>query len=301
MANQDDALKLLQNSRLNCTKVITMTRMNNPLTRRALIQTGSLAAGSMLFSRYASAAKASPVKLGIASYTFREFKQPEQLIGFMKQLNLTALNLKDFHLPMTPLDQVAAKADVYRKAGLTITGGGTIYFLKDEDEDIKQKFDYAKAAGFPMIICSPTHAAIGRVESFVKKYDIKLAIHNHGTEDKEWPSPHDILKVVGTMDKRMGCCVDLGHAMRAGDDLPSTLREVGPRLYDIHMKDLANKDQKESQVDVPVRAIFQTLIDMKYPGNVDLEYEINGKDPMPGVTKSIAFMRKTLAEMGYTA
>ena len=72
------------------------------------------------------------------------------------------------------------------------------------------------------------------------------------------------------------------------------------------MKDLADKNKKESQVAVgqgvmPVKDIFHTLIDMKYPGYVDLEYEINGKDPMPGVTESIAFMRKTLADMGYTA
>lgn len=283
-----------------------MTRMNNPLTRRAVLKTGTLAAGSLMLSRFASGAKASPVKLGIASYTFREFKQPDQLIGFMKQLNLKYLNLKDFHLPMTPLDAVAPTAALYRKAGLIITGGGNISFPKDEDADIKMKFDYAKAAGFPIIIAAPTHASIGRVESFVKKYDIKLAIHNHGTEDKEFPSPHDVLKVVSTMDKRMGCCVDLGHAMRAGDDLPSTLREVGPRLFDIHIKDLADKDKRESQVAVgeglmPVKQIFQTLIDMKYSGVVDLEYEINGKDPMPGVTKSIDSMRKTLAEMGYTA
>ncbi len=283
-----------------------MSHMNHPLTRRTVLKTGSLAAGSLLLSRYASAAKASPVRLGIASYTFREFKQPQQLIDFMHQLNLKYVNLKDFHLPMTPIDAVPAEADVYRKAGLTITGGGTIYFLKDEDEDIKQKFDYAKAAGFPMMVCSPTHAAIERVESFVKKYDIKIAIHNHGPEDKEWPSPHDILKVIGNMDKRVGCCVDVGHTMRAGDDVPSTLKDVGPRLLDMHMKDLGDKTSKESQVAVgegimPVREIFQTLIDMKYPGFVDLEYEINGKDPMPGVTKSIASMRKTLADMGYTA
>ena len=283
-----------------------MTRLNNPLTRRAVLKSGGLAAGSLLLSRYASAAKASPVKLGIASYTFREFKDPQQVIGFMKQLNLKPINLKDVHLPMVPLDAVPAKAAVYRKAGLTITGGGTIYFLKDEDEDIKAEVRLRQGCRIPNDHRLPTHAAIERVESFVKKYDIKLAIHNHGTEDKEWPSPHDILKVIGTMDKRMGCCVDLGHAMRAGDDLPTTLREVGPRLFDIHIKDLADKNKKESQVAVgdgvmPVKAIFQALIDMKYPYYVDLEYEINGKDPMPGVTKSIAFMRKTLADMGYTA
>lgn len=277
-------------------------------TRRTALKSLGFTAAAAAAPRFlhAMATKAAPFHLGIASYTFREFKQPQQLVDFLKQLNIKYVNLKDFHLPMNPPEDVSKTADFYRKAGLTITGGGTIYFPKDEDEDIKAKFDYAKAAGFPMIIGSPTHESIGRVESFVKKYDIKLAIHNHGTEDKQWPSPHDILKVIGNMDKRMGCCVDLGHAMRAGDDLPATLREVGPRLFDIHMKDLADKNSKESQVAVgegvmPVRQIFQALIDLKYTGCVDLEYEINGKDPMPGVTKSIAFERKTLADMGYTA
>ncbi len=280
--------------------------MNNTVTRRGVLQGMALAGAAASLPRLASAfaLKPSPVKLGIASYTFREFKQPQQLVDFMKQLNIKYINLKDFHLPEEPLDQVASRADFYRKAGLVITGGGTIYFPKDEDADIKAKFDYAKAAGFPLIVGSPSHEAIGRVESFVKKYDIKLAIHNHGPEDKEWPSAHDILKVIGKMDPRVGCCVDVGHSMRAGDDVPSTLREVGPRLLDMHMKDLAEKDKKESQVAVgegimPVKAIFQTLIDLKYKGYVDLEYEINGKDPMPGVTKSIASERKTLADMGY--
>ena len=280
--------------------------MNNTVTRRGVLQGMALAGAAASLPRLASAfaLKPSPVKLGIASYTFREFKQPQQLVDFMKQLNLKYINLKDFHLPEEPLDQVASRADFYRKAGLVITGGGTIYFPKDEDADIKAKFDYAKAAGFPMIIGSPSHEALGRVESFVKKYDIKLAIHNHGPEDKEWPSAHDILKLIGKMDPRVGCCVDVGHSMRAGDDVPSTLREVGPRLLDMHMKDLAEKDKKESQVAVgegimPVKAIFQTLIDLKYKGYVDLEYEINGKDPMPGVVKSIASERKTLADMGY--
>jgi sugar phosphate isomerase/epimerase len=280
--------------------------MMKTYTRRSVLQGMAIAGAAANLPRFASAfaLKPSPVKLGIASYTFRAFKQPQQLVDFLKQLNIKYVNLKDFHLPEEPMDQVASRADFYRKAGLTITGGGTIYFPKDEDADIKAKFDYAKAAGFPLIVGSPSHEALGRVESFVKKYDIKLAIHNHGPEDKDWPSAHDILKLIGKMDPRVGCCVDVGHSMRAGDDVPSTLREVGPRLLDMHMKDLADKTKKESQVAVgegvmPVKAIFQTLIDLKYQGYVDLEYEINEKDPMPGVVKSIASMRQTLADMGY--
>ena len=43
----------------------------------------------------------------------------------------------------------------------------------------------------------------------MKEYDIRIAIHNHGPEDKLCPSPVDVLKAVKNMDPRMGCCIDV--------------------------------------------------------------------------------------------
>ena len=45
--------------------------------------------------------KTSPIRLGLASYTFRNFSRA-QMIGFTKQLKITELNAKDVkdHLPM---------------------------------------------------------------------------------------------------------------------------------------------------------------------------------------------------------
>lgn len=245
----------------------------------------------------------SPIRLGIASYTFRKFNQA-QLIGFMHELKTPYLNLKDVHLPMGSAAEVKQHADEYRAAGLQLTAAGTIYFPKDEDADIRSKFEYCKAAGIPLIVGAPTRVTLPRVEKFVKEYNIRLAIHNHGPEDKEWPSPLDVLSAVKNMDARVGCCIDVGHTMRAGTDVVEAIRKAGPRLLDMHMKDLANATEKESQVAVgegimPVPAIFRTLIDMRYPGNVDLEYEIKADDPMPGVTESFAYMRGVLAGMGY--
>jgi sugar phosphate isomerase/epimerase len=82
------------------------------------------------------------------------------------------------------------------------------------------------------------------------------------------------------------------------------IRAAGPRLFDIHMKDLTHATAKDSQVAVgdglmPVRGIFQALIAMQYKGFVDLEYEVHGDDLMLGVTTSFAYMRGVLAGMGY--
>ncbi len=251
----------------------------------------------------ASKLPASPVRLGVCSYSLRKL-DPPQVIDAMKQLRTPFLNVKDVHLPMTPLDQVRAKADQFRAAGLTLTSAGAIYFTKDDDDDIRSKFEYVKAAGIPLIVGSPTRVVLPRVEKFVKEYNIPLAIHNHGPEDKEWPSPLDVLAAVHNMDARIGCCIDVGHTMRAGTDVVDAMRKAGPRLLDVHMKDLAKPNEKESQVAVgegimPIRAIFQQLITMRYKGFVDLEYEIKADDPLPGMMESFAYMRGVLTGMGY--
>jgi sugar phosphate isomerase/epimerase len=284
--------------------------MSLSMTRRNLLRGGTLLSASAFLSNPAFSfadetkpASASPIRLGIASYTFRNFDQAH-LIDFMKQLKTPYLNLKDTHLPMTPVDDIAKRAAEYRDAGMILTAAGTIYFPKDDDDDIRAKFEYCKTAGISLIVGAPTHQTLPRVEKFVKEYNIRLAIHNHGTEDKEWPSPLTVLDAVEKMDPRIGCCIDVGHTMRTGTDVVSAIRKAGPRLFDIHMKDLAKSTVKESQVAVgdglmPVRQIFQALIEMHYPGQVDLEYEIFPTDPMPGVIKSFAYMRGVLAGMGY--
>jgi sugar phosphate isomerase/epimerase len=249
--------------------------------------------------------KPSPIKLGLASYTFRNFSRA-QIIGYMEQLDVSELNAKDVkdHLPTNPVLESQAVAD-YAAAGIKLHAAGAIYFLKDEDDDIRAKFEYCKRAGVTVIVAGdPTPASLPRVEKFVKEYDIRIAIHNHGPEDKLWQSPLDILKLVKNMDPRIGCCIDVGHTVRAGTDVVEAIHEVGPRLFNMHMKDLADLNVKESQVAVghgkmPVRAIFEALIATKYEGFVDLEYEIHADDPMPGVTSSFAYMRGVLAGIGY--
>jgi sugar phosphate isomerase/epimerase len=289
--------------------------MKNILSRRNFVSSGALVAAAYATSSAVPAAAqaspssdtASPVHLGLASYTFRNFNRA-QLIGFMKQLNVLALNPKDVkdHLPIDPPEEAKALAD-YQAAGIQLHAAGVIYFKKDEDADIRSKFEYCKRAGVPVIVAGdPAPEALPRIEKFVKEYDIRFAIHNHGPEDKLWHSPLDVLKAVGNMDPRMGCCIDVGHTARAGTDVVEAIHEVGPRLFNMHIKDLTNFQSKESQVAVgdgmmPVRRIFETLIATKYKGFVDLEYEVQADDPMPGVTSSFSYMRGVLAGMGYAS
>jgi sugar phosphate isomerase/epimerase len=202
--------------------------MKNTLSRRDFVRSGALAAGVLaassdvfvLAQERPSTNEASAIRLGMASYTFRNFSRA-QMIGFLKQLKVFDLNAKDVkdHLPMDIEKEAAALAE-YAAMGIGLHGAGTIYFEKDEDADIRSKFEYCKRAGISVIVAGdPAPGTLPRIEKFVKKYDIRIAIHNHGPEDKLWRSPLDVLKSVKDMDPRIGCCIDVGHTVRAGTDV----------------------------------------------------------------------------------
>ncbi len=289
--------------------------MKQGLTRRTILQGGALLAAAcaapqavpVLAQTVPSPAKPSPVRLGVASYTFRNFTRA-QMIPFLKQVGIHDLNVKDVkdHLPADPAEEAKALSE-YAASGIRLHAAGAIYFAKNDDDGMRTKFEYCKRAGIGVIVAGdPTPEMLPRLERLVREYDIRIAIHNHGPEDKLWPSPLDVLKSLEGIDPRIGCCIDLGHAARAGADVVQAIHAVGPRLYNIHMKDLTSFSSKESQVAVgegimPVKEIFAALMAIGYQGFVDLEYEVHGDDPLPGVIASIAYMRGVLAGMGYAA
>lgn len=284
--------------------------MSSVTSRRGFLSgtAAAVASASLPIAAYASAAtpataKPSPILLGVASYSFHKLDR-QHVIDGMKALKATYLNLKDVHLPMTTPEEIRKGAAEYRAAGLTLTGAGTIYLQKDEDADMRKAFEYCKDAGIPMIVAGPTLQTLPRVEKFAKEYNIRIAIHNHGPEDKHFPSPMDVLKAVKDMGPLMGLCMDVGHAVRTGTDVLEAIKAAGPRLFDMHIKDLADLKDAKSQVPVgdgalPIVGIFQTLIGIKYKGHVMLEYEIDSDNPLPGMIKSFAYMRGALAGMGY--
>jgi hypothetical protein len=286
--------------------------MSNEISRRDFARLGALAAAAVSAPRRTFALNtgpspddARPIRLGLASYTFRNFPRTD-MIGFMKKLNVGALNAKDVkdHLPMDAQQEQAALSD-YAAAGIQLHAAGVISFAKNDEADVRSKFEYGKRAGISVIVAGdPTAETLPLLEKFVKRYDFRIAIHNHGPEDKQWPSPLTVLDAVKNMDPRIGCCIDVGHTARAGTDVVEAIHQVGPRLFNMHMKDLTDFHDKESQVAVgdgimPVKKIFQALVAIQYRGFVDLEYEVHPDDPMPGVMKSFAYMRGLLRGLGY--
>jgi sugar phosphate isomerase/epimerase len=248
------------------------------------------------------------LKLGVASYSLRKFPF-EKAIEMTKACDVKYINFKDFHLPRSAsAEAIRAAIAATQAAGLTLMGGGTIT-MRDgtpaEVATLRKDFEYAKAAGFPLIVAAPSIRSLDAVEQLAKEFQIRIAIHNHGPEDKFFPSPYDVYKHVKGRDKHMGLCIDIGHTWRAGTDPTKAVLELRDRVYDLHVKDLRDLKDRDSQVIVGKGAIdfpalFRALIKIGYTGHVGLEYEIDADNPLPGMQQSFAYMRGVLAGISST-
>jgi len=278
--------------------------LNTRSSRRTFLGSAAALAGlSAVDVRPASAVIESQpwgIKLGVASYSLRSFDRTKA-IEMLKALKIPYVSIKDVHLKQTiPTAEIEAGAKEFRDAGIQITSGGNVDMKETDLEGLRKHFEYAKAAGMPMMVCAPLHENLKLIEQLVKEYNIRIAIHNHGPEDKNFPTPKSVLDAVKDLDPRCGLCMDIGHSARTGVDVVKEIASAGPRLLDMHVKDLANFKSRDSQVDVgdgimPFPAIFKQLKKMNYQGYVNLEYEINDKNPLPGMQRSFSYMRGVLA------
>lgn len=241
------------------------------------------------------------LKLGLTSYTLRKFTL-DQALAMTRQAELKYISLKDMHLPMKSTR--AERQEAHRKvsaAGLVLLGGGVIY-LKNSEPEIREAFTYVKDAGMPTMVCSPEPDALDLVEKFARKYQVRIAIHNHGPGDKHYPSPLDVLSLVKDRDSRMGLCIDVGHTVRNGEDPAAVIDKCSKRLHDFHMKDVTSATAQGAPIEVGkgvinIPDVLKALLRAKYAYHVALEYEAHADDPMPGVQGSIHYIRDTLARI----
>jgi sugar phosphate isomerase/epimerase len=272
-------------------------------TRRSFFGTAVAATAAATLTTKPLAAipiQADDLKLGIASYSFRKFSR-EQAIKNTLELGTRYISIKDFHAPRSAAsEELALIHKEFTAAGLQVMSGGNITLTMETEAELRAAYQYAKDLGLPMMVCAPSVRNIPICEKLAKEFKVKLAIHNHGPEDKHFPTPESILKEIEGRDPRLGVCIDVGHTTRTGVNVVESIKRCGPRLFDFHIKDLSDLMVRESQVDVgdgsmPVALIFKTLLEMNYRGNVNLEYEINVDNPMPGMHRSFAYMRGILA------
>lgn len=275
-------------------------------SRKKFIQQAALGIGGSAALPFLSKAavggdmppKAGSLPVGIAGYTFAKF-DVEKSIAMMKRLNIHDLSLKDFHLALDSNDEkIKAVLSQFTAADIKIYTVGVIY-MKTQDA-VDKAFDYARRVGVDMIVGVPNYDLLDYTEQKVKSANIKLAIHNHGPEDLLYPGPKDVLDRIKNRDARMGLCMDIGHARRAGADLEKSIKEAGDRLFDLHIKDVTATGKEGKAIEIgrgiiDFPAVVKALYSIHYKGMCSIEYEKDMTDPLPGIAESIGFFKGVIA------
>jgi sugar phosphate isomerase/epimerase len=281
------------------------------ISRRQLMKAGALAAVSPAISWMSAAtvtaAEADPwlgLKVGVATYTLRELPI-EQAIQGVKRVGLKYVSIKNVknHIDLShSTEERKQRAQKFRDAGLIPLSVGNVS-MRTGEADIRKAFEYARDIGVPTIVCAPSLEAIPFLDAMVKEFDVKLAIHNHGPEDKGFfPSPFDVMRAVEKFDRRIGLCIDVGHTARAGVDPADSILKCQERLYDLHMKDISALGNRNTPIEggrgiLDSKSILEALLKIKYQGLVGFEYEKDAKDPVPGLAESVGYVKGLLAGM----
>ncbi|HWB85733.1 MAG TPA: sugar phosphate isomerase/epimerase [Bryobacteraceae bacterium] len=270
-------------------------------SRRTFLGSAALATRLPAFS--APAQKPGRLKLGICSYSYTNRIKLPEVIQSVKTLGTRYINIKpEFHLPYeSTREQISTARKMLDDAGLILAGTGTTYLQTVDEAQIRQRFEFNKTLGSPLIVIGPTAETLPIIEKYVKEYDIKVAVHNHGPSDKYFPTPQSALKVIRNMDPRVGLCIDIGHTLRAGVNPVEAAKLAGPRLLDMHTKDVRKESNGKwvavdvGEGDMPLAELFRLLEKMGYPGYCNLEYEVSTQDRMLGIQKSFYYMRGVVA------
>jgi sugar phosphate isomerase/epimerase len=239
------------------------------------------------------------LKAGVATYSLRGLKL-DAAIKAIQRVGMKYCSIKDIHLKLdADPAQRKAVAQQFRDAGIEPISCGVVTMENDE-ANVRRAFEYARDIAVPVIVCSPDPDSFPILDKMVKEFDIKLAIHNHGPGDKRFPSPYDALKVAEKFDKRIGLCIDVGHTAKAGVDPADAIRKCKERLYDVHLKDVADPANRGPEVelgrgDLDVPAMLKALLEIKFAYHVGIEHEKDARDPLPGLAESVGYAKGVLA------
>jgi inosose dehydratase len=271
------------------------------IARRKFLQTTALGipalvlgASGRMSPQPASTPPAMPLKMGIAGYTFLHVPL-DQGIAMMKRVGVDALSIKDFYLPLdSNPETIQGVVGKFSAAGIRIYAAGVIYMKTPAEVD--RAFDYARALGVDLIVGVPNPELLEYTEQKVKAYNIRLAIHNHGPEDKVYPSPVDVYEHVKGLDARIGLCLDIGHAARAGADIVKVVGDYGPRILDMHIKDLSVVTPAVHPIELgrgalDIVGLVKALKRIRYAGYCSIEHEMDMNDPLPGIAESAGYFR----------
>ncbi len=253
-----------------------------------------LAASTVGWSAQKEGKRKMEWRLGLQSYSLRTMPF-DKAVATVKELGLTYLEAFPGHLPTARAEEAKK---ILQEHGIKLIAYGVVG-MSNNEEAMRRLFDFARAMGIEVLTADPTPDSFGLLDKLVEEYGIYVAIHNHGPGSR-YPGVDSVVKAIQGHHERIGLCYDTGHGARAGDDIVEAVRKIGKRIYGVHLKDV-NEQKRDVTIGtgvLDIRGFVKALKEVGFKGAFMIEYELEPQEPVPGIRKSLAFVKKVLAEVG---
>ncbi len=292
----------------------TNASMNQPprakkqtLTRRRLLRWAA-ASGACFFQAPAILRAAGFTEdrfgdwpIGVQSYSLRNFSMLEA-VRHIQGMGVHYVEMYSKHLPLEAEGESLHEVlSALRGAEITLSAHGVSSFNQDHQAN-RQVFEFAKRAGVKNITANPEPAAFDSLDKLVAEYDVRICIHNHGP-GALYDSIASVQQAVQGRHKNIGACVNTGHFLRSNEDPVKAVRELGPRVFAVHIKDEAEMKKNSHNVVIgtghlDLVGLFRALKQVKFPldGALSLEYEANPQNPIDDMKQCLVMAAKAIAE-----
>jgi sugar phosphate isomerase/epimerase len=239
-------------------------------------------------------------KMGIQSYTLRDFKVTEAL-EISKKLGLHYWESFRGHIAIGTLPKyIDEQKELLAASGVKLVAYGVVDFDANESK-AREVFEFAKQIGIESISANPDKdaATFKLLDKLVEEYGVNIAIHNHGPGAK-YDKIDDVVNAVKDHHPHIGACVDTGHYLRSKENPVEALDRLKDRVYGVHLKDV--KDAKIFKIlgegDLDIVGCLKILQRIKYKYCLALEYEENSKNPVPDIEICLENVQKAIAKLG---
>lgn len=226
----------------------------------------------------------------------------DDVVAFAEKHHIKYVEMFSKHMdPKAPAEETLRKKAILDAHGLVCYTFGVNGTSMNKEEN-RKLFEFAKLMGIQVIVVEPKNLAEwDNLEELVKEYDIKLAIHNHGT-GTAYGDPATVKKVLAERDPRIGVCLDIGWATAAGFDAAKVFREYNGRVFDMHLKDkrVDKSGEKPVVLDVEIGTgqanfdgLFAEVKKEKWSGVMAIETDNAGfaQDPNKLVEGAVAVFK----------
>ena len=284
----------------------------NHLTRRefGMSLLGTVGALAMQGNNKVKPSIFGGIQVGVQSYTFRRFDM-DKMIGAMKQVGLSSIELWDGHLhPMKAVEaDFKATKKKFDDAGIRIGAYCVNFPVEANDEYLDRGFNGALLLGTNIMTSSVKKPIVPRLDEWCRKYKIKLGLHNHwfgerfkGDRTQEFETPQDFTEALKGASEYLSINLDIGHFSAAGFDPLAFIGEHYRRIVSLHIKDRdrdeARSNRRFGEGATPIIETMKLLRKIKFRYAANIEYEIESEDPTGGVRHATQYLKRALSQAG---